>query len=795
MYAIRDTALPGVSGCSTELCLAPKACRASPVLQSQGSKTKPGRWYDIWDKSMGIQQWNSTLLLVIIYIGLHTKFYKDLSDTPLAGRLALLDDDELGDSGVRGEGPLLVVPRDGAPEDLSRNVRDSDREVERLRRSCRNTLQVAALIYSNRVLKGLWLLVGTIVEVFKHEHNKTVQQLKTQKGAMSWHIRMALGGWEEYLIKSSFVFGDLRLLVESGLHRAHPSTPVSMLFDKETCIRVCSKAFEYWRLQVAYELRWVRMYSDSLPGKFFALQLDAREHQAEVLMQIEEWWNAILLVEEQMEGDIWLKNFHRDLLFPSSTWVREVLTGLAECEWADVPSDIAKELEGMARGMGTTDPIENLFNWLREKMRKDKGGKLKPLGQWHRAVSSPLLKEIDRPGVPFSPAAQSSRIELSQDMFIAKNCKFSMGDDKIDRFLEGQKGRAAWPHPSSSNLLLVPMALAALCQNVGEWARLRMSWLSLLAVPGTLASNRANPGEAGIVLDSTAYGIVLWRSRPIKWGGLRGCMLEPRAGKSWTQVCIGSVADLEHWKCLPVQAAPGHVISELSGVPCSQGISCFVPPDTEAKPLLQVSAEHAFLGLTVPYMDMLVDALGVQWRTPSRPTLERDLCNLLVRFVLPDLSDAEVDAILEKRKMKKPLEFQTILTEEVADEVQHLLDEDDQSDAQGLAKEVRAAAKIAIARKAMAPEVGLRPVRLTSLSLAEARAFLPKVKFCTLALHKNSGWLVKYPCRQPPMSHTSAWALDGGDSAALGALKEALRWVWAEHTAQTEEACPWELDG
>ena len=111
----------------------------------------------------------------------------------------MVDDEEAALEPERLIGPAPVTDESA----LARSVKDSDREVEDMRRACRNTLRVAGLIYSNAVLRSLWMPVGSVIEVFKHEHRKTVVRMKTQWGALSWSVDMSNGSHNAYLRESA----------------------------------------------------------------------------------------------------------------------------------------------------------------------------------------------------------------------------------------------------------------------------------------------------------------------------------------------------------------------------------------------------------------------------------------------------------------------------------------------------------------------------------------------------------------------------------------------------------------
>lgn len=77
------------------------------------------------------------------------------------------------------------------------------------------------------------------------------------------------------------------------------------------------------------------------------------------------------------------------------------------------------------------------------------------------------------------------------------------------------------------------------------------------------------------------------------------------------------------------------------------------------------------------------------------------------------------------------------------------------------------------------------PLDNKQYSLAEARSDLPLAKGCVTAIHKDTTWMVKYPRKVPPKSHTANWYDSNRE-----ALIECLEWAWAAHGAETGARCP-----
>eukprot|EP00971_Amphidinium_carterae_P183075 3632845-Amphidinium_carterae.1 len=77
------------------------------------------------------------------------------------------------------------------------------------------------------------------------------------------------------------------------------------------------------------------------------------------------------------------------------------------------------------------------------------------------------------------------------------------------------------------------------------------------------------------------------------------------------------------------------------------------------------------------------------------------------------------------------------------------------------------------------------------ITLSDAKAFMPKVKRCTLvkdtSLHYR--WQVHYPCTSSPYSTSQVFSVGMRKS-----LVYCLHWAWAKHTEATGELCPHNLE-
>ena len=183
--------------------------------------------------------------------------------------------------------------------------------------------------------------------------------------------------------------------------------------------------------------------------------------------------------EIAMDGNV---TFHQSLIFPASRWVRSVRIDFAEGEHC-VLFDIKAELLHTF-GISCTDIIENSFNWLQEKARRDKAEKQAPITQWQRTMASSFMEAHDRR--PLQLSAESDTLApqtVSQDIFKASKCKYRWREKLLSRLLEHWEGDA-WPHPSPLASLWIPEAWYLPRPFRCYWGTLQHAWRSL-------------PGKAG----------------------------------------------------------------------------------------------------------------------------------------------------------------------------------------------------------------------------------------------------------------------------------------------------------
>lgn len=326
-----------------------------------------------------------------------------------------------------------------------------------------------------------------------------------------------------------------------------------------------------------------------------------------------------------------------------------------------------------------------------------------------------------------------------------------------------------------------------------------------------------------LVLVTSIYS-VLGLQLDFKKDGGRFIATFSKDGSGHVIPLVWVVHDVSDWKVREIR-----VIAPDAPARAPLGQSLFTAfrmtlPGSAPKSLLRAAAEDAFIGLTVPDMTRLAQRFGV----PSegrRPSLGAELVRMLVEWQCPDLSEEAVAEIVAKRAAKGRAVFATALTPEncqvlgnegssaMDDEGKHIKSRAE-SYAKDLSQEPKTLAPVqagigassssssapaarveALATSARAGWRALPELPVQAWTQPMAKALLPAVVGCTIAIHKNSSWMVKYPPRpHPPKSHSVAFA-PGETSSSTEALRECLAWAWRVHKElHPGDSCRYDLE-
>ena len=223
--------------------------------------------------------------------------------------------------------------------------------------------------------------------------------------------------------------------------------------------------------------------------------------------------------------------------------------------------------------------------------------------------------------------------------------------------------------------------------------------------------------------------------------------------------------------------------------------------------LLRMAAMLGFKGWTVPLLKklLLLAEIGVTPEERKHLTKEREIIELLLAKILPDLSAAARADLLTKQRQAEQWN-PTPLDDDAVDAqglLEGLLEEEDverisasarlrkaRREASEEASETAVPVPLAPALRQRTPLPPLAPGQ-ACYTVEEARGFLPAVPGCRVYLETkwHHRWRVAYPKAVPTTTSRSF----GGRISEHSALMFCLAWVWGHHSRLTGEECPWEF--
>ena len=787
--------LPSEYGAPSHIQWVWERTREAKILCNKGFRPKEGRWFQVFTRGREMHREWAALELVLLYVGLHQQWFFEGEATKTNARAAVPPSShasvgkEFGNDGGSAA---------DASETRKTTVEASNQEVEKAKLKTKNLLHLSYGIAGNDGLRALWFCLTALTEPIMKEHSETLISHSTPRGGQAWAERMA-NGCCEYLGECFLVLSSECILREAGLCQTSSSNTSDWLSD-DMAESMCQVLLRYLCRVVGTEYLWLMRYHASLPGFFPALLQNST--QASALVQIREWWECLVAAEGIADNND-LQLALSCIRWPQATWVRELLVGLVEADWKQVPEDVFQEIKDFAQCWKSTKIVEDGFNHLRDRIRHDKGGKLSRVGRTHALMTSSLLEDTGRP--PKGESAMGKAIasrDISEAAFhSSSNKSFSLGQEFLDDWMQSKDDNS---DPLTSHEGLIWQSIL---HFRGSWNCMGQIWFSVLALPGTLLHNVDSSGLGGLVLHATQRGVLVLKVQLQKVVGTWVRLILPtRPGLMREGIQPLFIVSLDKWTSLPVVALSPRSAASW-GWP-RQRCSAIQLAVKKEKPstLLQSAAREGFRMLTVPWMQRLWVHLKIEG---TRPTLEADLAEALIRHVMPDAGAEEVaDCLSRRRRDERPF-LNTVLTEEGVQVVEdHMQGMEVQEVVRSEGKALACAAKLRDKKQATFrdPEHNLAPgaaasssavrqeIEAKAYTVAEAKKMLPKVSYCSIAIHTDSAWEVKYPKQEPPKSHSRSFT-PGESKSSFDALKHCLRWVWSVHTELTGQQCPWKLDG
>jgi hypothetical protein len=328
-------------------------------------------------------------------------------------------------------------------------VQQGMKELEhQLQAKCVSTFTLTALVLARRVNRKLMVAMAEVAGPIEEVHSLGVTQMKTKQGVLNFHTRMANAETSHYLNKLVALLTNAAALRRVGFL----SRDSYEALDEGCCAEdqlVAEALVELVRHMLSGEILTIMQYSDTPPARFAAFCHVEPPVRKDCMAWCRSVWEALLNLEQTALEDHAAASFLKDLVWPRLTWVREVFVACTEASWTDPPADISEEIEMSFKGMGTTKGVEDTFNFFTDEARQHKAGHLTPAGRWHRAVSSSILEESDRPPIQVTPDCEDfAERGLPQSLFKCSAWGTSFGKTVVET-MAGDKKATTMPGDTS----------------------------------------------------------------------------------------------------------------------------------------------------------------------------------------------------------------------------------------------------------------------------------------------------------------------------------------------------------
>ena len=115
---------------------------------------------------------------------------------------------------------------------------------------------------------------------------------------------------------------------------------------------------------------------------------------------LRQWRDFLVAAEQLAVGSTYVKDSVDSMVWPSWTWPRELLVGLAGCGSEKLPADLETAVHARWRGISSTVPCENVFKHLRKLEAASENSSLSRRSRYKGGLTSQVLEEHDLPPPP-----------------------------------------------------------------------------------------------------------------------------------------------------------------------------------------------------------------------------------------------------------------------------------------------------------------------------------------------------------------------------------------------------------
>eukprot|EP00971_Amphidinium_carterae_P326448 6457235-Amphidinium_carterae.1 len=606
-----------------------KVC-ASRCLQRRGERTKKSRWFALLSITEKRFHEVPVLAMVLEYMAVQKKWVDRSADLPSFQRHCLED--------------VLVT----ASQEKKKNSTDKEKNP-----SCADSWKMLRATHKSQLLLGCRLancselqhLVQMMVRVLgplKRFHGQLVQQLRTQSGAKNFYMNMASGGWQREVLDIWDSLESVESLKSMGLTLPDEVFLTDSDWSQEE--KLCQTCVNLVTDTIGHHIVYGLGYAVSYPFKFALLLSDVEATRRATLASVRKDWEMLLEVEKKMPESRVLQQRWKELMWPSLQFVRFIFTSLEEHMFEEVPAHVFTMLESGFTGLASTQPIEDQHHYLRQLEAQSPQRQVSRAMRFVSCIEGQSLDHFECPTVSGLSGGHMQAQSTASAVFAAQG-----GRPELDCRSLLSTSETTWHSPGPKQAGDVPLIWKSVQQTESNAAELDRTWLSMLLQPGTLI-RKESTGQGGLVAYSSMHGAIVLRMQRVGEGANSFFSID--RSSPWRYVVL---SDLAGWTvkevcCVP----PGKVRFRPDGaapLPNTRIVLTLKPGSRMS--ILEAAARKGFARVSIHWLKVLLNTVLNLQVSPKPKTVDEHL-QVLVRHVLPSISDEELQKLLRKGKLTLP---------------------------------------------------------------------------------------------------------------------------------------------
>ena len=638
---------------------------ASKNLMAKGSRVSMTRWFEWCAQFQLLDQEYHAHQFYYVLLGLHSGLWKSVSGAPVYD--VVVSSHKLKRQKKTSQKPV--------PDASMQEAKQQAETADAIR--CRNSVELACYLLGQPSMKRLSRMIFLCLKPFWSSFGKELKHVTQREGCFRMQLSFFLHQYSLQQCNVWRVLANVEALKHMGfaLHTSsmkHYAEKMSQAAGAASSSSAQSlqafhfealpeDAFHEFQAQKLWQLvcGLCRHRSMSMaqwrcvpPYQFIGLLASGAANVKEAMDMQKDNWLTLTTCEKAQFTNPELQAILCDLPWLHNPVSREVLTMLAQHDFACIPAPAKSLLVAMFKGPNHSVSVENMFQHLQDFSRDAQNGMQSRPKRMHHCIQSSLLSEFDLPEVPaFAAQAEHDARRLHKSTWdgVAGSCSFS---EELLKELQSKAGKA-FPSPSAQSIQ----------QQTGSWVllvecckqqcldKIPEAWHALLMPQDHIAVHKPS-SEFFVVLKSTKHAVLLW---PVD--NKRACGVEtfqPRTTQG-TRAIWRAILVPGDWTIVPTVALPPHVMRACFQHELGHLGIVMAQSDPE-QTLWQAAARSGFAGVTAEYLKKMMAELKICEGMPNKdhPKTVLAIVEALIKSVLPDISDEELGRIvLERAGLRK----------------------------------------------------------------------------------------------------------------------------------------------